>query len=166
MFSNGGIEYASILMSVLLNHTNDIARIYCQGFKSELITTQPYWTELKKYLEKPHHKLFVMVQNSDHVNEPPLQLLHKIKQERIKNGQDGTIEMRMITTKGKEMITREYGEDCNFAVFDNNKFRYEYDPENFRAHGSFNQPETCEKFITLFDNAFHTATPLLFMNND
>ena len=30
MFSNGGIEYASILMSVLLNHTNDIARIYCQ----------------------------------------------------------------------------------------------------------------------------------------
>ena len=75
MFSNGGKEYASILMSVLFNNTKDIARIYCKGFRCNLITTPPYWQALKKYLENPEHKLRVMVETGEYVHEEPLQLL-------------------------------------------------------------------------------------------
>ena len=162
MFSNGGIDYASILMSVLFNNTNSVARIYCKGFRRNLIMTDPYWTALIKYLENPSHILKVMVETDQYVQEEPLQLLQKIIQKRGEIGEDAkpTIEVRVITPKRRDEITQKYGEECNFAIFDDKKFRYEYDPENFRAYGSFNQPETCMKLKEVFETAFNEAKPL------
>lgn len=160
LFSNGGVYYASILMSVLLNNTDDIARIYCKGFRCDLIRREPYWSALKEYLDKSDHKLLVMVENGGHIGEEPLQLLQRIKHKRQEKGKGDTIEVRVITPKGKEMITKKYGGPCNFAIFDDNKFRYEYDPDNFKAYGSFNQPKTCKKLKDIFESAFEIATPL------
>ena len=39
LFTNGGIAYASQLMAVLFENTDKEARIFCQGFKPDLITT-------------------------------------------------------------------------------------------------------------------------------
>lgn len=154
MVSNGGIEYASILMSVLLKNTTDIARIYCKGFREDLITTDPYWSTLKLYLENTKHKILVLVQSANCIDEKPLQLLKKIKDERKGMGLGDSIIVKEISPKSRIEISQIYGEDCNFAVFDKDKFRYEYDPEGFKAYGSFNQPKTCEKLRAIFDKAF------------
>lgn len=160
MFSNGGRDYASILMSVLFNNTDNIARIYCKGFRKDLIMTDYYWPSLKKYLEDKKHKLKVMVETAEHVKEEPLQLLRRIINERNAEGKDNTIEVKVITPDSKNEIIKKYGEECNFAVFDDTKFRYEYDPINFKAYGSFNQPETCKKLKEVFETAFSQAVPL------
>ena len=165
VFSNGGIEYASILMSVLFNNTKKIARVYSHGFKPELITTEPYWSSLKNYIANPYHTLYVLVQTNEYVNAEPLMLLKKAQQERkrriesdekdnIVNKKYGDIIVKMISEESKDRIIEKYGEECNFAVFDDNKFRYEYDPRQFKAYGSFNQPDNCQKLKDFFDEIF------------
>lgn len=160
MFSNGGKDYASILMSVLLQNTNKEARIYSKGFRSDLITTDPYWSELQTWLSNPNHKLMVMVDTDEHINEKPLQLLLKVKTERDRNGYPNTILVRRISKNSKDLISKKYGQECNFAIFDENKFRYEYEPVSFKAYGSFNQPETCMRLKEVFDLAFNDAIPM------
>lgn len=156
MFSNGGKEHASILMSVLLKDTKR-ALIYAMGFRPDLITTEPYWSELEIYLNNPQNELFVLVETPDYMNDGPLVRLH----ETINRRQDNTVQVRQISPQGREFIEDRFGKDkCNFAVFDNNKFRFEYDPDNFKAFGSFNQPENCEILSNLFFDAFNASTPL------
>lgn len=155
LFCNGGVEYASILMSVLLKNTKNIVRIYCKGFRPNLITREPYWSALKKYLEESRHQIMVLIQSSDCIEQRPLRYLQKIKEERrAKNHEDNTIMVKRISPQARSEISKIYGQDCNFAVFDDDKFRYEYDPEGFKAYGSFNQPETCGKLATVFDKIF------------
>ena len=157
MFSNGGIKHASILMSVLFQGTKN-ARIYCEGFKPNLIKTDPYWTALNQYLlEDANNRLDVLVESDEYKDEKPLQILKEAMDRR----HNDTIHVKKISKAGKELIADRFGNGhCNFAVFDDKKFRFEYDPENYRAFGSFNQPDKCEILTELFDNAFADSTPL------
>ena len=52
IFTNAGKAHASILMSILLKYTRNEVRIFCEGFKPDLVTTEPYWSELNRFLEK------------------------------------------------------------------------------------------------------------------
>ena len=158
MFSNGGKEHASILMSILFQKTKTKARVFSNGFKPDLITTAPYWYELIDYLSDSQHQLSILVESDDYVNEEPLR---RVREEMERRNHDGTIQIRLISDKGKKMIEGKFGSGhTNFAIFDNDKFRFEYDPENFRAFGSFNQPEKCEILSALFDEAYNVSTPL------
>lgn len=161
MFSNGGIKHASVLMSVLFQGTPKAptkkVKIYAEGFKSKLIETDPYWPTLKRFLEDPTTELDVLVETDAHKDELPLQTLKKVINER----KDETIRVKKISKAGKQLITDRFGYGhCNFAVFDNKKFRFEYDPENFRAFGSFNQPDKSKILTDLFDEAFAVSDPL------
>lgn len=156
MFSNGGKEHASILMSVLLKDTKR-ALIYAMGFRPDLIKTDPYWGELENYLRNPSNELFVLVETPDYMNAEPLKRLHEVMNLR----QDKTVQVRKISPEGRQIIEDRFGKDkCNFAVFNDNKFRFEYDPDKFKAFGSFNQPENCEILSNLFFDAFNASTPL------
>lgn len=157
IFTNGGKEYASELMSRLFNNTQKEARVYCEGFREELIKTDPYWTSLKKYLEDPSKKLLVLVESAAHMNEEPIQLLLQTQQERG----DDTVQLKLIQEVDRENIERSLADhDCNFAVFDDSMFRFEYDPVGFRAFGSFNDPRKCAVLQHVFDKAFDRAEPL------
>lgn len=157
MFSNGGIKHASILMSVLFQGTKK-AQIYCEGFKPMLIGTDPYWTALNKYLlEDSANELDVLVESDNYIEEKPLQTL----KEAIERRNNETIRVKKISAAGKQLITNRFGKGhCNFAVFDDKKFRFEYDPYNYKAFGSFNQPDKCEILAKLFNEAFDLSTPL------
>ena len=158
MFSNGGIQHASILMSVLFKKTRKNARMYSNGFKSRLITTQPYWDELNFYLNNPKNELTVLVECADFIEEEPLMRLQEAIRQR---NYDNTIQVKLISSEGKKMIADRFGKGhCNFAIFDDDKFRFEYDPENFKAFGSFYQPEKCEILTNLFDEAFASSREL------
>lgn len=157
-FTNAGKEHASILMSTLLNYTQGEARIFCEGFKPELITTQPYWNSLEQYLKEDSHKLYVMVETDLYLDKEPLAYLQRIKN----NRKDDTIQVRRIKADSKDHLFVQLNTlHCNFAVFDQDKFRLEYIPERYQAIGSFNQPENCGKLTQLFDNAFSQAEVLI-----
>lgn len=158
MFSNGGIEHAAILMSVLLKNTKKIARVFSNGFKAELITEEPYWDALQDYLDDDNHQLLVLVETSKYMHERPLQTLRKYIAKRTANGDDKSIIVRELSNKGRRAITDQFGfGHCNFAIFDEDKFRYEYDPGSFKAFGSFNQPKNSRLLIDVFDRSFNDS---------
>ena len=150
IFTNGGIEYASQLMAVLFHNTEKEARLFCHGFRPDLICQQPYWNALQEYLQDDSKILHVLVECDDALHEEPMNLLRRTKERR---GND-TVDYRLVKEDDREMIFRGLnGTHCNFAVFDNNKFRLEYDPDGFKAFGSFNHENNCKRLVDLFDNA-------------
>lgn len=161
LFTNGGIEYASELMAVLFKNTNKEARVFCQGFKPTLIRTEPYWSALKGYLEKDGTTLSVLVETSDFASDEPLQLLKS----EIERRNDGSIQVRVAS---EEIIRGIYeklsGNPCNFAVFDDDKFRFENEPDGYKAFGSFNRKDYAEALISIFDDAFIKSADLNYPN--
>lgn len=151
IFTNGGIEYASQLMAVLFKNTEKEARIFCQGFKPTLITTSPYWEELQKYLNDKNKSLKVLVESGDYANEAPVALLKEKRAER----NDDSIQIRVVSEQNRKKIYEGFdGKPCNFSIFDDNKFRFEYEPSGYRAFGSFNHPSNAKYLIRLFDEIF------------
>lgn len=157
LFTNGGKEYASILMSVLLDRTDSIARIFSLGFRPDLISTSPYKEALEKFLKDSNKELRVMVESKMAVNEEPIEMLKKAH-----NNGNEKISLKIITPKDREEIIAQLGGGHrNFAVFDDDKYRMEYNPEDFQAFGSFNDRATCRRLKGLFDQAFDRAESLL-----
>lgn len=157
IFTNGGKEYASQLMSRLLNNTQKEARIYCKGFREDLICEKPYWDALNNFLSDSGKKLSVLVESDDFVDARPMQLLKG----KMAKRKDETVQVRMISEEDRRSIEKKFGDkDCNFAVFDGSMFRFEYDPDGFKAFGSFNAPDTCSVLTKEFDSAFANAKPL------
>lgn len=158
VFSNGGIRYASILMSVLFNRTQSNVRIFCEGFKPDLINTEPYISALRTFLSETDKSIKVLVEKTDYVNEEPFRILKEAASNRQN---DGSILFRQITNEDKKGIFNQLKtENCNFAIFDFEKFRFEYSPCDYKAFGSFNDPRRCGTLISLFDKAFENATVL------
>ncbi len=158
LFSNGGKDYASILMSILLKHTKKSIHMFCEGFKPDLIKSPEYWNALKKYLNQKGKELHVIVNSEDYVTEEPLKALFE---EQKKREFDGTIQVRLISEKGRNMIKDQFNDALNnFAVFDDDMYRLEYDPQNYMAVGSFNQPNDVCLLQTLFKNVFEISNPL------
>lgn len=152
IFSNAGKNHASILMAIMFENTKKKARIFCEGFKADLIHTEPYFSTLEKYLQDGKNELSILVESDNYIHEEPICLLKKYK------GKGASISLKKIREADKENIfIRLNTQHCNFAVFDNDKFRLEYEPEKYKAMGSFNQPEKCKALIELFDNAFVQA---------
>ena len=157
LFSNGGKEYASILMSILLDNTMGSIRMFCEGFKPDLITEPDYWDALSRYLEQTEKSLYVLVNSSEHIHERPLQALFDTQAKRNNN----SIQIRLITEEGRDEIRAQFnGALNNFAVFDNDMYRLEYDPLEYKAFGSFNNPEDAKLLLDLFDKVFEKSTPL------
>ena len=161
LFTNGGIKYASQLMAVLFDNTNEMARIFCQGFKPDLITTQPYWDALQEYLKDDNKVLKVLVETDEYVHKEPLQLL---KDEKNKRGDD-SIQIKLASEDTiKEIYDKLNGNPCNFAIFDDNKFRFENESDGYKAFGSFNRKDYANVLITIFDEAFNKSADLNFNN--
>lgn len=157
LFTNGGKEYASILMSVLLDNTNSVARIFSYGFRPDLVSTSEYKQALERFLKTPYKEIRVMVETEEAVDQEPIRMLKEAYQ-----SSPDQVSLKLITPEDREdLITQLGGGHRNFAVFDEEKYRMEYDPDDFKAFGSFNDVETCSRLTSLFDKAFEKATSLL-----
>lgn len=141
IISNGGKEHAAILYSTLLDETENEVRIFCQSGASE-VWHDPHFVEaMVNFLQKPGTRLSVLT-----AGEPALDK----EWTRRPN-----VKAHHILDKDRETIYRHFRNDrCNFAVFDSKRYRYEYDCVQFKAYGSFNDPNTAGEMIALFDSAF------------
>lgn len=158
IIKNGGLPYASILLSVLFKHCDKIARIYCKGFKPELVCSPPLWEALSNWLYTPGHTLYALIETTYYIDTDPFKLFKRVKEANINN-----IEIKLIGEDGKKHFTERWGEPMHFSVFDYQKFRYEYDPENYRAYGSFNQPKNAAIMIEEFDKVFNYKSSKLIL---
>lgn len=157
-FTNKGKEYASILMSVLFQNTEHRVRMFAYGFRPTLIMTSPYWDTLQEYVNNTDKPIEVLVETSDYVEAEPMQLLARAKEGGRKN-----ISIRLISEEQKKQIQDEMAPytHCNFSVFDDNMYRMEFEPEEFKAFGSFNDKKECERLIGIFDNAYKSAKVII-----
>lgn len=158
MFRNDGREYASVLMSVMLASTKGEMRIYCTGFKPDLITTQPYWNALRNFLNEGK-KIKVLCETDEAKDELPM---HLLRMEKAKRTDKGSIIVKLITKEDRRKICESVAEEhCNFSISDDNKYRFEYDPEGYKAIGSFNRPDTCKFLTDLFDTSFNNSNTVI-----
>ena len=157
LFTNGGKDYASILMSVLLDNTESIARIFCIGFRPELVCTNDYQNSLEKFLRDSDKEIKILVETDDYIEDSGVKILSDANHEDF----HASVGIKKISEDDRVKLMDEVGGGhCNFAVYDDSKFRFEYDPENFKAFGSFNDKETSARLIRLFDEAYAKAEDL------
>lgn len=156
-FTNGGKDFASILMSVLLDNTDTEARIFCMGFRPELVCTPDYSTALKSFLEDPSKKLRVLVESDEYIEDEGVRMLG----EAFRKPHHASIGIKKISEGDRKKLMDEVGGGHNnFAVYDDSKYRFEYDPDNFKAFGCFNDKEASARLIHLFDEAYAKAEDL------
>lgn len=154
-FSNGGKDYASILMSILLNHTKQSVCMFCEGFKPDLIEEHDYWESLERYLDDQNKKLHVIVNTNNYVNQRPLRRLFEAQKKR---NNDGSIMVYLIDDEGREIIKQQFnGALNNFAVFDDDMYRLEYLPSEYKAFGSFNNTDYTKLLRNLFDRVLEKS---------
>lgn len=102
LFTNGGKEYASILMSVLLDNTNSVARIFSYGFRPDLVSTSEYKQALERFLETPYKEIRVMVETEEAVDQEPIRMLKEAYQ-----SSPGQVSLKLITPEDrKDLITQ------------------------------------------------------------
>lgn len=155
IFTNGGIRHASVLMSVLLKNTKECANIFSEGFRPDIIQN-PYLEELLKYTADKNKSLRILLESDKYIHEGPLEVILQERERR--NADEGIIEVRVITKEDKEHIFKQLKcKQCNFAVFDNKMYRFEYDPKNYKAYGSFNHENNSQYLLKLFDAAFENG---------
>ena len=85
----------------------------------------------------------------------PLKKLFEVQQER---NNDGSIMVYLINNEGREIIKQQFnGALNNFAVFDEDMYRLEYLPSEYKAFGSFNNTDYTKLLRNLFDRVLEKS---------
>lgn len=152
LFTNAGDEHAAILMGKLFSHTSpkfEKVRMFCEGFKSDLIMREPYHTALSDFLTRGG-VLEVLVEDNESANEKSLQYINQLKEK------GASITFKKITDDDKRAAFLEIPH-YNFSVFGEEMFRFEYDPKDKKALASFNDIGRTKALIEHFDSLFENG---------
>lgn len=145
IFSNGGSDHAIVLYEVLLDNTKKDIRIFCEEGISSIWQSPEVKNALLKFLSQQDSSIKILIENK---------------------GNDGfdiikdndNVEIRHIDADGIAKIHNHFdNNNCNFAVFDKDMFRYEYDKRGYKAYGSFNDKEIADSMIKLFDSIWEVT---------
>lgn len=155
---NKGINHAAVLMSTLMDNTKREIRMFCQGFGPKLIKDNAYKDSLKKYLGDETKVIKILIADKALLTNPSNESFGILKEEYKKRERKG-IELYEISEEFKAKLFEEYnnGDACNFSVFDDNMFRLETFPDEYKAVASFNNVEFSKKLIESFDTALEDA---------
>lgn len=141
IISNSGKEHAVVLYSMLLDASCKSVRIFCQSGNSAVWHDPVFRNSMENFLEKHDSELMVLT-----AHEPALDSYWTEKV---------NVSAKQISNHKKEMIYDHFrNRNCNFSVFDSNKYRYEYDCDAFKAYGCFNDCDMASELISLFNDAF------------
>jgi hypothetical protein len=156
IFTNSGLQHASILMAEMFRNTNSSVKMFCHGFKPQLITTKEYTKALYDYLDSDK-SIDILMETDEYMNQEAYTTLAEYK----KKNPGKPIKIKLILPDDRKEICNTLGREfVNFSVFDDDKFRLEIEPEKYRAIGSFNNPKLTKMLIDMFDKAFNKAKTL------
>lgn len=177
IFSNKGEAHASILMATLLANTEKSVSMYCQGLRPGILSGEndedpkgwngAYWAEFKKFFDKTiksaafgSNSVRLLIQSENWLKNQPFKIVAKSLQD---NETKDKIKVKIIKPENRDMIENLLGKkngkniNYNFSVFDNKAFRLEYDPDEYRAIGSFDDVAWCNLLNNLFEKAYKQA---------
>ena len=142
LFSNGGKDHAIVLYQVLLNHASGEVRIFCEEGISEIWQDKGVKKSLVDFISKDNSRVRILVENENDEGFAELKDNDKVT-------------VCHISSEGLNKIYTYFDNDnCNFAVFDSNMFRFEYDKQDYKAYGSFNDEEISNSMKELFDEVW------------
>lgn len=164
-------------MATLLANTEHKLKMYCQGLRPGILCGKnegdgegfegAYWEVFKTFFSetlKSKHNDFqedcirILIQDTKWLNNQPFNIISKALNDPITASK---IVVKKIRDKEREKIESILGNEnysnYNFATFDDKAFRLEYEPNEYKAMGSFNNPSWCTTLNTLFDYAFNNA---------
>ncbi len=147
VFMNSGVGHANVLLSTLFDNTQKNIRIFSNGLDEKGVCGEEEYKKslisLAKSARLESMKIMLRSQPTKE-NELYKQLCSEEK-----------VEIKVIdSTTEEEMLDKLNCEECNFSVYDNKMFRLEYEPDEYKAAGSFNFPSMAEKLSEIFDSAF------------
>ncbi len=147
IISNGGKDHAIVLYSVLLDNSRNDVRIFCQSGSSAVWRAPEFIEAMNRFLKRDNTSLKVLTSE-----EPTLDRTFR---------NQAKVEIRHISTDALRKIKDHFkNSKCNFAIFDTDKYRYEYDFEHFKAYCSFNAPDVVKTMTDLFDASFSDSAPV------
>lgn len=150
--TNKNEDYAAAFYAELFRNTETTAKIFCEGAHSCIWHNFEFQTAFEELLNKSRVHIQVLTEE----NETNLDRFPEYLQKVIKD-KSSHIEFRHLTTMAREIITSRFEDDVNFAVFDNDKFRFEFDKTHYTAYGSFNDPDVVKEINKYFDESFKTS---------
>lgn len=177
IFTNKGEAHASILMATLMANTERRLDMYCTGLRPGILCgvdegdaegfKGSYWDEFKRFFQETllsdnfvNNSVRLLVQTDRFINNAPFRIVGNA----LRNPQtQSKIQVRLISEESKKRIEDFFGnQDCpnvnyNFAIFDGKAFRLEYEPDSYRALGSFNNPSWGRLLSDMFNEAFNSA---------
>lgn len=153
--TNKDKEYAVAFYAELFSNTSSSVRIFCEGAHS-CVWKHPDFEKAFSEMVK-NRGVSVRILTEEHredLSDFPEYLLD-ILQEYPKS-----VEMRQIDNVSLKDIRDSFDGDVNFAVFDNDKFRFEYDKKHYAAYGSFNDPNVVGKLSDIFEKSYIRSFPI------
>ncbi len=177
IFTNKGDAHASILMATLLANTEHKINMYCQGLRPGILCGKnegdgegfegAYWMAFKQFFTNTiktksddfaEGSIRILIQNKQWLLNQPFQIVCKALNDVVTKNK---IIVKLIRSEERKRIENILGDkdnsNYNFTTFDDKAFRLEYDPDEYKAMGSFNNPSWCYTLNSLFDYAFKNA---------
>lgn len=144
IFPNSGPIHAAIVMAKIFEKSKEVC-IYSGAF-SKALTCQPeYYNALEKFLNS-NKKLYLMLSKYNNENDnKAYDLIQNKTNVKISLATDGFI--NELKTMKKD--------NFHFAIGDDNIFRIEINPAEYKALFSFNNRDIVSKYKTLFNKYFN-----------
>lgn len=184
IFNNSGEIHASILMATLLANTEKKLNMYCQGLRPGILCGMnegdgmglegTYWQTFRSFFNEKISKnnfgensVRILIQKVDWVDYQPFKVVRSALKS-CNTGKCKKIVVKLIEKENEKKIESLLGNiknndkesdesDYNFSVYDDKAFRLEYEPNKYRAIGSFNCESWSSQLNGIFDKAFSSA---------
>ena len=152
--------------------------MYCQGLRPGILCGRKegdgegfegaYWEEFKKFfsetISSPNfadNSIRILIQNEQWLEYAPFQ---KVAEALCNDATKNKIIVKIITPEDRDQIESSLGKkdhvNYNFSIYDGMAFRLEYEPDEYQAIGSFNNPSWCSALGGLFSFAFKNAADI------
>ena len=143
---NAGKKHAAIAMAKLLEKTTHSAKMVVGSFSGDVCDQPNYLESLQKSIDRnvEFKIIFLDQRNTDATS-------YKMLLEAQKAGKN--IQFKDSSISFKNQLSTD-GKPKHFAIFDDNKFRFETDTEKFIAWFSFNDEANAKKLSRVFYAAF------------
>jgi hypothetical protein len=153
---NRGMYFASVMMAEMLGQTRKDLAMVVGSFNGKISNRKNYLENLQKCVSNGVNIRILFVDEPNPRSEA-LQLIQRARSEgrnvKLYRASEAAIEQIRKYSKPE-------GNIVHFAVFDNDKYRFESVIDTFTAIGSFNDKKTAGSLLEKFDGLIQRATEI------